>query len=688
MKHSIKQVFFCLFAILFSGCLPHEQLTGRVITMAGPVPQAAVLAMVWIEDAGKAKPIPMAERLNGKERDIALDTDMKDRGLPAAYARTFADNNGQFKLDKLYFSAETKKTVKAMKQPRITRITLNAFQRGYLKHAVTRFPTSNPEGLPPATITLAKPQDWKELALDSSYRTLRQDEYDAGYSKDFGATKEEKNWFLTYTQSNLSEAYAQSNIKGDKNWEEDCGHDYSDVIVSTFGMQRNPAHEKCADLLHQVSVLRDWKEQWLDHAMAITETPEPAVSAVKAAVEALGPEYVEVKANEAQIVAGVTEAAEQYRKGWTNQDLSGKATTAEPQRLYNIGDKNGAYKALGYTLYAQLPGEIKKGIVTAQIPATAIPGIRDTAAGFYLQMNRPQSAQLPNGDNGDHKDKPGYKVEGATNAVGGVATDKIKPKHGRMEQAHEYNGDVIRFFDKDGVKIKELRGEVTETKTDIAKGKHFNPANFKISLSTTMAAGVDLARNNNLGRDMFVLKTGAKDIRTNANKSFVVVDESYAYSIHLTSASDSEELVGPVEDEIFSTVYDSDGNEVVRITDADGYNPRVSNTGKYLVVEKEGTKVINQKKEVLAYVPFSEMETYFSNTDKYIILVEFTHPEHNRAISVFDTQNSKLELRKFIVPNATLQGIESLDISEEKREMTIVHTHYVTEKPKVDKIAF
>ena len=417
MKHSIKPVFLCLFAVLFSGCLPHEQISGRVISTTGPVPQAAILAMVWIEDGDKAKPEPDVKNLNPEERGAAYDKDMKERGLPMAYTRAFCDKDGRFTLDKLYFSAETKKAVKAMKQPRITRITLNAFQRGYIKHAVTTFVKDTDTELPPATVTLSRPDNWKQLALDNYFRTLRRDEYDYGYSKAFGATKEEKEWFLTYTQSNLENAYAESNIKGDKQWEEDCGHDYSDVMISTAGMQRNPAHEKCADLLHQAGVLRDWKDQWLDHAMAVTETPEPAVSAVKAAVEALGPEYAEVKANETQIVAGVTEAVEQYKKGRTNQNLSDKKTTAEPQRLYNIGDKIGAYKALGYALYAQLPVEIKQGVLTAQIPVTTLPGIRDTAAGFYLQMNRPQTAQLPNGDNGDHKDKAEYKTGESTETI-------------------------------------------------------------------------------------------------------------------------------------------------------------------------------------------------------------------------------------------------------------------------------
>ena len=348
MKRISKLLSSCLFAVLFYGCLPQEKLTGRVIDTTGPVPEAAVLGMVWIEDADKASPKPDVKNLKSEDLDAALDKDMKDRGLPMAYARAFSDKDGRFTLDKLHFSAETKKAVKAMKRPKITRITLNAFQRGYLKHAATVFPKSAMEELSPATVILSRPESWKQLALDSSYVTLRRNEYDAGYSKEFGATKEEKEWFLEYTKSNLNKAYAESDIKGDKQWEEDCGHDYSDLIISTAGIQRNPAREKCNRLLHQMGVLREWKEEWMDHSLAITEKPEPAVSAIKAALEALGPEYAEVKANEGYIIAGVDEAENQHRKSQTNQDLrnglnENKTGTEEAQRLYNAGDKAGAY---------------------------------------------------------------------------------------------------------------------------------------------------------------------------------------------------------------------------------------------------------------------------------------------------------------------------------------------------------
>ncbi len=429
MKRSSKLFSLCLFAVLLSGCLPQEKLTGRVIDTGGPVPEAAVLGMVWIEDADKTKPAPDTKDLKSEDRDAAMEKDMKDRGLPVAYARVFSDKNGWFTLDNFHFSAETKKAVKAMKQPKITRVTMWVFQRGYRKQAVTVFPKNTTRELPTATIILFKPESWKELALDSSYRMLKRDEYDAGYSKEFGATKEEKAWFLEYTNSNLNKAYAESNIKGDKIWEEDCGHDYSDIIVSTAGMQRNPAREKCNRLLHQMGVLREWKKEWLAHSQEISGKTEPHISAIKTALDALGPEYAEVKANEGYIIAGVEEAEFQQRKSQTNQDmrngLNDSGTRIEvAQQLYNIGDKAGAYKALGGVLYSQMPDEVREGPLTAQLTIKTMPGITDAVSGFYLLMNRPLTAQLPGNDGRNHKDKPGYKVEEATETVGEGATTK------------------------------------------------------------------------------------------------------------------------------------------------------------------------------------------------------------------------------------------------------------------------
>lgn len=274
-------------------------------------------------------------------------------------------------------------------------------------------------------------------------------------------------------------------------------------------------------------------------------------------------------------------------------------------------------------------------------------------------------------------------------------TVKSEGRHGRIEQEREYKGDIIRFFNKEGVKTKEFRSETTEAKASIAKGKPFDSSRFEIPLSSATAALVERVRKHNPKRDILVIKTKTQDVEASANKKFAIIAESYSVSMDFADASDSEQSDTPVEAYGESTVYDSDGKVVVKITDADGYEPRVSSTGQYFVLtspNQRGRIILNSKKEVLAELPYSNptfamVNVYFSDTDKFIILAELTN-EYAWAISVFDTQNLKLELRKLTIPNDILKRIENLDISEEKREMTIVHTYHVLGKIKVDRIVF
>ncbi|MDP2865923.1 MAG: hypothetical protein Q8O90_06745 [Elusimicrobiota bacterium] len=414
MKHITKPAFLCLFAVLFWGCLPHEKLIGRVIDTAGPVPEAAVLAMVWIEDADKARPKPDVKDLKPEERDAALEKDMKDRGLPVAYARTFADKDGWFALDNFHFSAETKKAVKAMKQPKITRVTMWAFQRGYRKQAVTLFPKQEDKEVPRATLLLFKPAGWKELYLDNIVNTLTQPYMVKGYSKEFGATEQEKDWLLKYTHSNLWKAYVDSDIKGDKELEEMCGRDYSDMIISDAGIQRNPDRERCADLIKRMGAVREIEELWIAHIRKSGNPLAAAREVVKRGIALLPAEVNEPVEYESLILAGLEDAANIKNKGALRNGLADRPWQEEAAAQYGRGDKAAAYRALGYTLYNQLPDEIQEGVITAQLSVRTIPGIKETAAGFYLLMNKPLTAQLPNGDNGNHKDKPGYKVDAST----------------------------------------------------------------------------------------------------------------------------------------------------------------------------------------------------------------------------------------------------------------------------------
>lgn len=433
---------------LLAGCPQQEQITGRVIDLRGPVPFAPVLGMVWIEDTDQAKPAPNLEGLNSKESTYAYEADVSGRGLPAAYARAVTDEKGWFKLDKLNFSAETQKAVKAMKNPKVSRITVAAFQRGYLKGAVTAFPKKK-AALADAVIILFKPANWKELSDDNAFATFKKPEFYNGYSKEFGATEEEKNWFLEYTHSNLWKAYTESDIKGNKELEDMCGRDYSDVIVAPAGMQRNPEHERCAELLRHMGWIRKNEEDWGRHFYAGNAWLETVKELAKKALAALPAEYNEPKAYEEAITAGINDAY--YATNKVQNEQSGliaakqfpKVNLTEAQMLYNRGDKAGAYKSIGETIYrvfsAAAPDEGAKGRIIEEaiklktdvvvspintgVSLTEIEnslaiagrtgsiggfltGISQGLAGFHIIVNRPQTAAAPGGDDGNHKDKP------------------------------------------------------------------------------------------------------------------------------------------------------------------------------------------------------------------------------------------------------------------------------------------
>lgn len=392
-----------IFALLFCGCMPQQKLMGRLIDTSGPVADAAVLGMIWVEDAAKALPAPEINSITPEDRDVALDKDMAARGLPAAYSRTFSDKGGHFTIAKLHFSSETEQAIKAMKQPRITRVTLWAFQRNYRKQAVTLFPKQG-EDVSPATLLLLKPADWKELYRDNTVDTLTQDYMVKGYSKEFGATKQEKRWLLEYTHSNLWKAYVDSDIKGDKEMTELCGRDYSGVTVSTAGIAWDQTHERCAELKKRMGAVREIEESWISHSNKSGDALAAAKEVVRQAIALLPTEASEPKEYESLILAGLEDAANAKNKEAVLSANPGLSMEEEAKLQYGKGDKASAYRAMGKTIFTQIPEEIKRGELTAQLAARTIPGIRETAAGFYLLMNRPLTAQLPGGDGGNHKD--------------------------------------------------------------------------------------------------------------------------------------------------------------------------------------------------------------------------------------------------------------------------------------------
>lgn len=444
----MKKMIFV--SLLLCGCLPQQKITGRVIDQSGPVPGAALLGMVWVEDAANAKPAPITKDLDPEGRDAVLEQDMTARGLPVAYSRAFSDKDGWFTLDELHFNGETRKAVAVMKEPRITRVTVWAFQHGYRKQAVTTFLKDSAQEIASATMLLSKPADWKELYRDNTVDSLTRDYMVKGYSKEFGATEAEKDWILEYTHSNLWKAYIESDIRGDKEMAEMCGRDYSDLVVSSEGIYPNPERERCAELKQRMGAVRDIEELWISHANKSGDHLSAAKELVKRAIALLPAEIAEPKEYESMILAGLEDAANAQVKVGLRNGLSNQSWQDTAIAKYASGDKSAAYRALGDNLYWQISKDVAPGELTAQVSLNTIPGIKDKAAGFYLLMNRPLTAQLPNGDGGNHKDKPGYKVAESS------GTENPKKMDYRIERQEERGMSRVKILSPEGKVLRNF----------------------------------------------------------------------------------------------------------------------------------------------------------------------------------------------------------------------------------------
>ena len=291
---------------------------------------------------------------------------------------------------------------------------------------------------------LFKPADWKELYRDNTVDTMTQDYMVKGYSKEFGATEQEKRWLLEYTHSNLWKAYVDSDIKGDKEMTELCGRDYSGVTVSTAGIVWDQTYERCAELKKRMGAVREIEESWISHANKSGDALAAAKEVVRRAIALLPAEASEPKEYEGMILAGIEDAANAKNKGAVLSANPGISVEEEAKLQYGKGDKSSAYRAMGNTMYTQMPEELKQGELTAQLAARAITGIRETAAGFYLLMNRPLTAQLPGGDGGNGNDKPKAEVDKATGTI------KCKGCYVKHEDA------TVVLFDDNGKEVERV----------------------------------------------------------------------------------------------------------------------------------------------------------------------------------------------------------------------------------------
>lgn len=264
------------------------------------------------------------------------------------------------------------------------------------------------------------------------------------------------------------------------------------------------------------------------------------------------------------------------------------------------------------------------------------------------------------------------------------------PKY-RIEEVFENNRKLIRFHDKAGKKIKEIDLGSKETKIRISKERIFDRNGFKVNISTEVAEAIESLRKRS-GRDVEHLRQETLEGWISDNKKYLVLEESRLDFVEYADIkSDSEFAEDPIETGSITRVYDTDGKEILTFTEDEGRGATVSNSGNFFLIAygDVGGRIINSRKEVLAEIPFNATSGYFSDSDRYFLLVNDSIPWGKATISVFDTKENKLELEKLEVEAAVVRGIKKVEIFELQRELVITHSGDVkTRTIKVDRIRF
>lgn len=263
------------------------------------------------------------------------------------------------------------------------------------------------------------------------------------------------------------------------------------------------------------------------------------------------------------------------------------------------------------------------------------------------------------------------------------------PKEGHIEHGSESGHEVFRFFDKGGVKRREIRLGQKTLKAKLDRNTPYNAATFGLKISSDVARWLEAARKKS-DADMEVERRFSKYAEATPDGKFVVLQDRRDDFLKFADGRVTELYGEAVERESQTTVYDEDGNEILQLTDSEGWHPRVSNTGRYFVVtigDSKGLRILNRDKAALAEVPFVG-PVYFSDTDRFILLVEWV-PSGKASISVYDTVNKKLELGKILVARSTFQSINTVTIIEGNRTLIIKHAGDVkTRQIKTDKVQF
>lgn len=252
-----------------------------------------------------------------------------------------------------------------------------------------------------------------------------------------------------------------------------------------------------------------------------------------------------------------------------------------------------------------------------------------------------------------------------------TSTAKSDSLNCQITKESTFSYDKLIFFGKDGAVTKEIQLGESEASAVLRRNTQYNPSAFGLKISSTVARHLQ-ALSQRYG-DMTAKKRAGKVANLTKDKKYVAITESASYFAERVDNPDSECCQDPVEDTNTFFVYDCAGNEILRLDNYTGWGT-TSNTGKFLVVGNEdATYIFNLKKDVLVNTPVTGAETYCSDSDRFIILVEGINSA-SASLTIYDTKKNILEFRKVVVEGSPFINIKEMHIDEDKREILITHT--------------
>ena len=324
-------------------------------------------------------------------------------------------------------------------------------------------------------------------------------------------------------------------------------------------------------------------------------------------------------------------------------------------------------------LKATPDNETLQAMGRALFPGT-IAQVERLAKNFYMQANPERYAQAKQ-----------------NSVVTDAGDGNPQSKRGHIERLFDKDHEVVRFIDKDGKKTKEINLRAKETKIKIGKTDLLDQK--KIGISPKVLAEIEEIRKSH-GRDIVFSRQESREARFSQNEKFLIVEDLYLDFVEFADARDSELSGDPVETGGQVSIYGIDGNKIFEISKNEGMRPIVSNTGQYIVMlsnEEKKNKIYNTNKKILAEFDGPTGPLFFSQNDRYILLVHFSPDDGTgmTTLSVYDTTRNKLEIKKIALPWSTFSSNETPDIQENTRTMIIRHEwDPAQEAARTDRIRF